>query len=346
MKINRKELLTALEKVKPGIGKSDRIGQFNSFAFMEDHIVTYNDEISISHPLENSGMEGAINAEEMYKILKKLKADELELDVVKNEVQLVCGKMKAGMALHEEIDLPLEEIKTEGRWRRLPDNFVELLGFAVLACAQDMVRPLLACVHFNKGVIQGTDGLKVAQCELSKALPTDPFLIPATSVKQVMRLKPTKIHGGEGWAHFKNEEGTVISCRTFEDDYLPLDGYLDVDGIDVIFPEDMLEVLDRASVFAHRDSVLDEQVSLKITKNKIVVKGRSETGWFEEAMKIDYTGDPVKINIAPYALADILKTNSGRECIIGENSVKFEGPGWQYVTVLQEEQNKSDDLPY
>ena len=48
MKINKKELQEALERVKPGLASRELIEQSTSFAFMRDRVVTYNDEISIS----------------------------------------------------------------------------------------------------------------------------------------------------------------------------------------------------------------------------------------------------------------------------------------------------------
>jgi len=53
MKINKNELKNALEIVKPGLANKEIIDQSTSFAFMNDCIVTYNDEISVSHPVKD-----------------------------------------------------------------------------------------------------------------------------------------------------------------------------------------------------------------------------------------------------------------------------------------------------
>jgi hypothetical protein len=57
---------------------------------------------------------------------------------------------------------------------------------------------------------------------------------------------------------------------------------------------------------------------------------------------IRYNEDPVAFSIAPYLLRDIL--NETQECEIAENRLKFQGEGWQYVTLLFEQED--DDLPF
>jgi len=52
IKVNRVELKEALERVRPGLASKDIIDQATSFAFLKDRVVTYNDEISISHPVK------------------------------------------------------------------------------------------------------------------------------------------------------------------------------------------------------------------------------------------------------------------------------------------------------
>jgi len=77
MNIQKEQLKKALETVKPGLAGKEIIEQSTSFAFMGDRVVTYNDEISISHPVEGLNLTGAIRAEELYQLLSKLKREEI-----------------------------------------------------------------------------------------------------------------------------------------------------------------------------------------------------------------------------------------------------------------------------
>ena len=75
MKINKAELQTALEKVKPGLASRELIEQSTSFAFMGDRVVTYNDEISISHPVAGVDINGAVKAQALYDFVSEVKKE-------------------------------------------------------------------------------------------------------------------------------------------------------------------------------------------------------------------------------------------------------------------------------
>ena len=86
MKINKSDLVSALEKVKSGLSSKEAILQSTSFAFLGGNVVTYNDEISLSHPVEGLEITGAVQATELYQLLKKLKQEEISLEVSENEI--------------------------------------------------------------------------------------------------------------------------------------------------------------------------------------------------------------------------------------------------------------------
>ena len=55
--MKKNDLVEALEVVKPGLANKDLIEQTTSFAFINGNVVTYNDEISISSPIEDLEIE-------------------------------------------------------------------------------------------------------------------------------------------------------------------------------------------------------------------------------------------------------------------------------------------------
>lgn len=331
--MKKQNLQKALEIVKPGLAGKEMIEQSTSFAFIKGRIVTYNDEISLSHPVEDLEIEGAVQAEELYKLLSKIKKDEIEVTIEKNELLLEAGRIKAGLILQQEIKLPLEEIGELGEWKKLPENFIKYVKFATAACSRDMSKPVLTCVHIHKDVIEGSDSFRIARCQLKEEMPVKTFLIPATSAIELIRLEPKKIAEGEGWMHFQTDEETVLSCRTFEDKFPDCGQFMKVKGISIIFPKTINEVLDRAAVFAKREHFLDETVIIALQNKRLKVSSESDSGWFEEEMNFKYDGDSVTFAITPYLLKDILEETSA--CILGENRLKFEGEGWEYLSMLK-----------
>lgn len=336
MKIEKQQLQKAIETVKPGLSNKEIIEQTTSFIFQGGKVVTYNDEISLSHPVEGLDLEGAIKAEEFYKLLSKLKKDEIDMAIEGNEVQLKSGRSKASFTLTREIQLPFkEEIGEMGKWKKLPNEFNRLAKFAMGACSTDMSEPVLTCVHVNEqGYLEGTDSYRITRCYLNGKMPVGTFLIPATSINQVLKIQPTHIASGNGWIHFSNGDGAVISSRIYQSEFKDLSPFMEVEGVEVEFPASIVSSIEKASIFAKRDVALDEQIKIDIMPKKLMVSGKSDTGKFEGKAPIQYEGDKISFIIAPYLLLDILQETS--QCVIGDNALKFQGEGWEYVSVLQQ----------
>ncbi len=336
MKINKEQLLKALEIVKPGLASKELIAQSTSFAFINGRVITYNDEISISHPIEGLELEGAILAENLYKFLGKIKKDDVEFEVTGNEIILTSGRSKAGLTLQSEINLPLdEEIAEVGKWFPLPKDFIENIKFVMTAASKDMSQQILTCVHVNEnGYVEASDGYCGARQNLSSEMPIKSFLIPAANVVDMVHLNPTRISEGKGWIHFRTREGTIISCRIYDKDVFPsMVTFFQTEGVQLLLPNSINEALDLAMVFAKRDHILDEVITISLQYKLLEISAESESGWFKEELEIKYEGNLVTISITPYMFKGILaKTQAG---ILSSKKLKFEGEGWIYVAMLR-----------
>jgi hypothetical protein len=334
MLVNKAQLQTALEIVKPGLASKEIIEQATSFAFMNNRVITYNDEISISHPVEGIDFEGAIKADKLYALLKKTKKEEIDISLNGSEIIIVGGKAKAGLILQSEITLPLEEIAERSKWKALPENFIKFISFCMPSCSKDMSRPTLTCVHIAKeGIIEACDNFSIAQCNLKEELPFEDFLLSASSAVQVVKLNPVKLAEGTGWIHFKNELGTIISCRIYEDKYPDISQFLPIKGNRVVLPQTANDVLERADIFSGGDHILDGSVTIKLEANKFKISARTDDGWFKEEVNMEYDHDPITFSITPYLLKRILSESA--DCIISKDKLKFQGEGWQYLTMLR-----------
>jgi DNA polymerase III sliding clamp (beta) subunit (PCNA family) len=324
-----------LEKVRPGLSAKELIQQSTSFCFLEGNVVTYNDELSISSPVPNLEITGAVQATELYQLLKKLKQDDLELTVTENEIQLTSGKTKAGLTLQTEIKLPLSEVERKSKWKTLPENFKDALRFAVTSCSRDMSKPVLTCVHVNaEGFIEGCDNYRVARWTLEAEFPTGTFLIPQSSVLELLKLDPVKVALDSGWVHFITEDKTTMSCRIIDNKFPDTGKLFGVSGVEITLPEGISDVLDRAMVFSKRDTVLDEAITIILEKNKLRIESKSETGWFKEEVPNDsYKGEELKFDVTPSLLKSILsETNVFEHC---KNRLKFSGANWVYIVSLR-----------
>ncbi len=331
--MKKQELQIALEIVKPGLAKKEKIEQATSFAFINDYVVTYNDEISIRHPIKGLNINGAIQANELYSLLTKLKKDEIEIEKTENELIIHSGKTKAGLILQKEIILPLDEIGEINTWKSLPSIFCKHLKFAMHACSRDMNTPVITCVHVRKdGVLEATDNYRLVNCTGDK-IPINNFLLPASAAVEVIKLEPTKIASGNNWVHFQNENNTIISCRIFEGTFNDSSAFLKIKGAKLLLPQTIPDILERVMVFAQREFFLSEDVFITIENKKIKLHAKSDTGWIEEEANIRYDGEKIEFIISPQLFRDVLKETN--ELIMGSNSVKFIAEDWEYVILLK-----------
>lgn len=340
MKINKSQLTKALEIVAPGLSNKEQIEHSSSFAFMGNRVVTYNDEISISHPVDGLNITGAIKADEFYKFLRKIKKEEFDIELKENEIYFKIGKIQAGIRLETEIRLPLNEIGNIGDWKDLPDNFNEALQFVAPVAGRDALAPVLTCVNIHKdGFMEASDAFKLVKYEMIKEMPIDTFLLPAIISTNVVKLNPKQIAEGNGWVHFRTDEDTVISCRIFSDKYPTTTGaILKVKGAEITLPETIDEMIDRASVFSKRESAFDESVSILIDNNRISIEAKSDAGWFKEKAAIEFEGETISFDITPSLLRNILKET--RACVVNDTIIKFETKNWEYVAMLRVKSKK------
>lgn len=335
MQINREELEKALALVKPGLAARDIVEQSTSFAFIDGCVVTYNDDISLSCPVKGLEIQGAIKADEFFQFIRKVKKDEIEVEMEGEEILFKAGRTKAGFTLQNEILMPLENLKEKKtRWHPLPDDFCHYLSLAMGACGSDMSRELLTGVNVERdGYMTASDSFKIMRCDTGQELPVDTFLIPAKSAAEVVKLNPEKISRSKGWIHFKDKEGATLSCKIFAEEYPDVTEFMEVIGYDIAFPSKINEILDRAGVFAKREHILDEEVVITVGGNRFKVRAKSDTGWIEEEVNFKFGEDPFSFTVTPYLLRDILKETTA--CVVGERALKFEGAGWIYIAWLQ-----------
>jgi len=348
MRINRLDLLKALEAVKPGLASDEFIEQVTSFAFIKGRVVTYNDEISVSYPVEGLDIEGAIRAEEFYALLSKIKVkkagdpDKVQLTAGNGEVILSVGKrMKAGFTLQSEIRLPLMEELGDienSEWIELPKDFIQGLSWVRSSAAKHALnRPVLTGIHVNKtGYVEASDGYRLSIYEFEKPLEVETFVIPNSSLPDVIRFKPAHIALGNGWAHFRAENQAIISCRLFEDPFPSSEHLLKVKGTVITLPSDIDDVIERASIFAQRELENKAKIEFTVGEGKITVRSQMETGGvFEETVPLEeheeykYTGEPVSFAVSPFIVQGIF--SRGQTFTLASNRLKWEGKNWKYV---------------
>jgi len=334
MKINKDELIKALEIVKPGLAQKEMIEQSTSFAFMDGRVVTYNDEISISHPVADLEIDGAVKADKLYGFLNKVKKDEIEFKVTESEIRMIVGKSKAGLVLQAEVKLPLDEIGAMGKWKEVPDGLLDAIRFCIFSCSNDMSKPVLNCIHVRKDTnqVESTNNLRATRHDFTGQLPVPSFLIPGSSARELHKYEITHIARGSGWIHFKTAEDTVFSCRVFSDDFPEMNHLFKVKGKEIKLPKTTADILDCAGVFSSKDHFLDNMVEVSLADKKLKITAKADSDWFKEEANIRYSDDPITFQIHTNFFKEICQQEG--KCILASNMMKFQGDNWEHILAL------------
>jgi DNA polymerase III sliding clamp (beta) subunit (PCNA family) len=338
-KVKTSELLDALTKVRPGLANKEIVEHSTSFAFMGDRVVTFNDELAVSHPIK-VGFEGAVQAEELHKLLTRIKDETLILEVTQGDEGsqlLIKGKkLNAGIRLDSEVRLPLDSINAAKKWNKLPENFLEGLRFVLFSASRDMTKPALTCVHVDGALLETCDQFRITRWKMKDGAIKAEVLIPAATCRALLAFKVVDQCVVDGWVHFRTEAGTILSARTIDHEeykFPDLDDFLSVEGEDLMLPQEMVtDMLSRAGVFSQKDFDSDEEVTLVLEPGKVTVKAQGKIGWLEETGRIKYDGEQREVVINPQFLIEILAHLE--ETTVSENAMLFTGDNFMHAISL------------
>jgi len=328
--MKRQELLTALEKVKPGLANKEFIEQATSFVFMNGRVVTYNDEISVQYPVPDLNITGSIQAKELYTFLNKIKDEEVDVQQTEIELVFTAGKASAGFALNNEIKLPVLQLEQDPKWLDLPDDFLEAMRFVLFNCAGSSINPIFNCVHIRTdGYVESCDNNRLTVYKTAlKKLKTS-LLIPANSVRLLLQHKVVKMNLQNSWVHFTDGQ-LIFSCRLYEDKYPSTGQILQMeDAKPIVLPQSLVAVLERAVVFSSTD--ITPQVCVQAKHARLTISTRNNTAWFKEWVKIDSPTEFV-MYVNPEFLLDIIKNTSTAE--LSGFKLKFTTDKWVHVAAL------------
>lgn len=298
MTINRKVLLDSLKKAMPGIESGTPTLQgADAFIFHEGKIFTYNDSIAVSIPLEidglvDEGVEGAVHADEFFKILSKFSADEINFAVTENGSWILkCGKAKVEMTLMNfDFSERLKGVTPEkDNWVKLPEDFIEGIG----TCKMLSNKTPMSGIYFEGKDVISTDGFQINRCILKSELPK--FWISDNSANELLKFTNIKEIQQQGsWVHFKTEDDSVFSVKTLDAEKFPMEKLMKLmdtskpkdDDLNATFPKELFEAIDRADAFAMNISD-HSAIRLGLSPEKIEVSAERSSGKYAEKVAWD-----------------------------------------------------------
>lgn len=330
--MEKQKLIEVLKAVKPGLANKEIIEQSSSFVFKDRHVVTYNDEVMISHPIDLD-FEGVIKAEELYKLLNSVKDDDIKITRKGNELAIKGKKFQAGLAFDTNISLPIDEVPVGSSWKKLPKDFCDGIKFCLFSTGTDYSKPILTCIHIYKDVIESSDNFRITQYSMTDSV-FKRLLLPLTAAKELVNYKPTKYQKTDNdWINFKNKDNVIFSCRTYKEKYPDISPFLKVKGHDIRFPTSLIQSLVSAEVLCEQDPTGDKFVWVDVDGDKIIIKSQSVKGWYQEGFKLKHKSkNKIRFEINSIFFRDIL--SHLKKAVIAKDKTKMKFIGENFVHVL------------
>ncbi|GAG12893.1 unnamed protein product, partial [marine sediment metagenome] len=206
-------LLNVLQSVKPGLASKGIIEQFTHFIFSGEAVMTYNDEICVTHPLETK-FQCSVIAEDLYKTLTGISGDssvKLSLEDGKLCVKTATRQAKLSTEVENDAEKMIEMLglkELEDKWIPLPEDFSKGMFLCMFSASKDMTKGAGTCVYLNGSNLFSSDEARISHYSLPKST-TLTTLIPARSVAELVRFEVTKVCLDKSWIHFKTEEEVV-----------------------------------------------------------------------------------------------------------------------------------------
>lgn len=331
MKVQRDELVQALALVRPGLANKEIVENSTAIMFGGGRAITYNDEIYASAPLpEGVELEGAVNGDKLYAILKQCKDSTITLKQNKRELVVQGKAFRSGLKRTVLDTLP--DVGEPKKWVKLTEPVLEGVRLCLFSVTHDATRPLLTCVHIFPQGVESCDNFRVSRFS-TKTGAKKSLLVPGRHAQHLLNYDGINAYGEtEGWLHFRSSDGVVFCCRTYSEEYPDLTPLLEEQGEPVRIPSRVQEMMEAAGVFVDAEHKVDAEITMHVA-DAIKLRTEGAMGWYEGKCKVKYGGEPCQIAINPFMLSDILKMKG--KLYIGENTLQFRAGDFLHQAQMQ-----------
>lgn len=330
--IEKGDLLKALDRIKPALSREE--GQY---LFMGDKIASYNNEdicIVVPFPI---GFSGSVGSDAFYKLISGT-TDDIQLKLKENQIVVKAGSASFGLAHTESEDVRkmVESLEHDAlQWRPLVEEMRRAIVLCSFSASKDTTKPHLMGVYVGEGSVMSSDNYRISWYQLEEGIRRS-FLVPATSVVHLVNYDFLDEYAlTDSWVHFKGEDMIFSALLLAEEfpqkakDFFPEE---EKESFDL--PEELTAVLDKALILLQKDSLLDKQTTLTFDKSSVICSAeKQDLGWFKEAIAMKGPKKPVKAEINPVFLKEILK-RSTQAIFVDENRMMFVSDNFKHLISL------------
>ncbi len=312
LKINTEEILNALSAVKPGLANKEFVETTTHYLFTDNKIITFNGKICISYPCNYFEEVFTIKAKDFYSVIKTIKDKTFVCKLTKSRLMLKSKDTEAGININKD-DMLVKEMYDELgiddlEFQTLNDaeQFQKGLNLCRFSTSKDATYGYFYCLSIGKDYICSSDNYRASYFQIDENI--KPFLIPATSINELVNYDFNEICIDNNWVHFRNKDGLIFSSGLIDGDYPDFKDMLF--GVnketEISLPSELKNILDEVAVMSKGETDVEKKVAIIIEDGTLTCKSEKDIGYLKKKMKIDYKGDPITFSINPIFLQQIL----------------------------------------
>ena len=338
MKVNRESFLSHLESVSPGTTKKEELEQSSCFIFRGGKVFTFNDNVSCQNKsLLDKSYAGAVVADPLLSILRKMTVDEVELNLTESKFTIKGKGERSWVGMSPNIVLPIDSLEVPKKWKTVHEDFIEAINVVQRTASNSPASPFcFKCIQISPKFIEATDNFQMCRWTLDTGI-QQKVLVRKEDIKHITTLGINQFSEGESWLHFRNSNGLIYSCRRYLEEFPDLSPYLVEEGEKAILPKSLIQAVEKASVFTSEEGE-SNYVKVELSSGKVRVLGQGASGGYKKTSKIDYDGKEVSFIIAPKLFTELLKRYS--ECLISEFKIVVVSGNYFYLTCLNKPEKK------
>lgn len=313
--MNRSELVTTLELLKPALAKHDTIPIFQCFTFQEGRVTAYNDILAVSGPTEcedDFGVQGNI----FLGMLSANTSEEVDLTLGKSELVIKCGKSTSKLPFRgvDEFIFEAPDGKQFDEELQITQTVIDGLKLCRETVSTDETQAALHGITIVGDCLYSCNGDAVTRVSLPVSIGKSSAFIPTPVCDAILRI----------WEHLEVTSATLFFseqwiCAEFSDWDVygrlpeikePLNypelvkrGLQGKKGDSNPVPEGFDTALSRARVLADLET---SKTSISVSKGKITLYTETQNGEVEDLLAFKGHAD-IEVNVSASHIQGALK---------------------------------------
>jgi hypothetical protein len=331
--INRQEFVDMLKICMHGIDKAGESPQSDHFVFADGQCITYNHYIAIFHPASYIDFNVAVKAQEMFKLLNRIKAPEMDVSsTTSNKLALTTKHTRTDVAADYDITMPYKLFNIEREFKPICSEFLHALHSSMPVASEDKAQLALCNIYIQGNKMYACDGFKFIEHTLKDEYMS--FGILPKLAKIVTDFKPNAYDTDGYFVYFKNtDNGAILCVRVEQVLHYPTDSFDKVfafDGAIVPLKHQMYEMVINSEIFADMEEGI-RTITIQTKEGTMIISGKGFNGTHKERIKID---SDVEISFTIDSTFFKSAVKLWNEIIVGSEWVKILGDGFRYTSAL------------